>query len=304
MNYEAINRSILNKTELPKEIRQDTQLYEYLLNNKVAYFYAIELGNRQDSETVRVIDQADRYQRRYAKTLKLLDEVCKEKGYEYLLYKTYKFIPEMVDGDIDIIVREKDFQNFLNTFQTLGFECEEDEPGKGKCEKVGFSVIEPHTNISWRGGSHVSESFIWEKPIDVKVDGLVVKNVSLEIEATAIAAKILFEPSYLDLYSLLLLRYCLDEGINENLIYKNTTQPNLLKEVLEFCKDKAITPPYGKKWPLFLPVIRYIKLWTQNYIATKNHRIYVLHLVFYIYWNARYRINGKLPFTHHHEWQG
>jgi argonaute-like protein implicated in RNA metabolism and viral defense len=55
----------------------------------------------------------------FLKTLIELDRICKEQNIDYLLYKTHKYFDEVIGGDIDIIVKDEDFDRFLRVFSLL-----------------------------------------------------------------------------------------------------------------------------------------------------------------------------------------
>lgn len=300
MNRPAINHALLAGVDVNSgDVVRDDKFYAYLLNNKVAHYYATQLSKQKTQRDIELAQSFDVYEEKFVKTLSLVDRICKKQGIEYLLYKTYRFVPEVVDGDIDLIVRKSDFQKFLDAFEDIGFDCIEDEPGKGKCEKDGYNVVEPHVNVSWRGGGYLKEDFLWSNTIDVKVGGLDVKNVSLEVEVVAIAAKILFEPAYLDIYSLKLLQYCYEQNVDRNHMLEATMRPDMLEEVLRYCESFLNRDIIRTKMPAFLPPGMFFRLWTRNCIQSKDYKIYLLHSLFYVYWRVRYMTVSKLPFTHH-----
>lgn len=305
MNYSEINGALLQGRDIDSSlVNKDESFYTYLLNNKVAFYYASCVSKNSTATELAIITRGKKYQDKYEKSLKVIQKVCDDNGFKYLLYKTHKYIPEMVDGDIDLMVSTDDFWPFMKAFKKLGFVVEEDEPGKGKCEKDGYCVIEPHTNISWRGGGQLNSNFIWQNQRHVAVAGLNVSTVSYEVEVVAIIAKMLYEPAYLDIYSLKSLDYFYKDAIDEELIFKNAPHGDLLKPILKFCKTVQRKKEHSNNMPIFLPNLMYLRLWTRNLHRVKNWKIYLLHITFFFYWKYRYLITKKLPFTHHHDWWG
>src|SRR5690349_15376161 len=126
--FAAINKAILEGTDVPASTVKDEAFYEYLLNNKVAFYYASELSAKRTPAEEKMLQKGREVHAKYIKSLQIITEICQAKGFDYMLYKTYKYIPEVVDGDIDLLVRAEDFEPFLQAFAARGFATEEDEP--------------------------------------------------------------------------------------------------------------------------------------------------------------------------------
>jgi hypothetical protein len=296
MNYKEINEAILNDRDINEElVKKNDKFYQYLFNNKVAYFYSKYLSKNQTEKEKWIIKRGEELNKKYYKTLKLLKEICDENNIDFLLYKTYKQIPEVVDGDIDIFVKREDFYKFLEVFRKEGFKSVEDCLGKGKCTKEGCLVIEPHIGVSWRGDGYISEDFIWENLIDVCVkENLYVKSASFEVELISLISKVYFEPSYLDSYGLKQIK-ALVPRINLGKIYKNISFVKAFKYLMSFSEVESNF--INKKLPLFLDNVLYLKFWSKQAFP-KNLKIYFLHILFFFYWKYRYFICNKLPFNH------
>ncbi len=290
MNYKAINEAILNDMDIDSsKVEKTDEFYKYLFNNKVAYYYSKYLSKNKTDYEKRIIKTGDRLNSKYLKTLKLLVQVCKKNHIEFLLYKTHKYIPEVVDGDIDIFVRRKDFYKFLEVFKTEGFEVEEDEPGKGKCVKKSFCVIEPHINISWRGIVYINEDNIWNQSVPIRLNHLLINNCSPSIEMLSICGELFFSPEYIDLYTI----KKMNQLVNKKIHITGNELFNGFQNIIK--KSKPIF--VNSKLPYFISTMNLIKIIYPNVQIQDLIEINFKNL----YWKHRYRLNNKLPFAH--EWK-
>jgi len=289
MNYLEINKAILDGRDVDQAVvEKDDQFYKYLFNNKVAYYYSKYLSKNPNKKERWIIEKGEEINAQYVKTLSFLKEICDKNDISFLLYKTHKYIPEVVDGDIDIFVKKEDFHKFLRVIEGEGFKAVEDEPWKGKCVKKGYLIIEPHVSISWRNNVVLSPEYIWENPIGLDVDGIEVQNCSSAIELYGIVGELFFSPDYLDLltikkiaiFSIFELKELGDFG---NLIKLAYARMNLNKH--SGLKKKA--PFFNSTFFVFFKLIGRVKFSEVIEICFKN-----------IFWKYRYLIINKLPFTH------
>ncbi len=287
MNYKEINTAILGSKDInEKLVKKDEQFYRYLFNNKVAYYYATQLSKRQTEKEKWIIKRGNELNARYIKTLEFVRQVCDENNIEFILFKTHKVIPEVVDGDIDLIVHKKDFQKFLDIFSELGFNSVEDEPGKGKCVKEGCNVIEPHITISWRGNSYFDEKELWKYTKEVNINNKQYLVSSDNIETFIAIAQLFYEPEYIDLYTMFQLKA--SSTLIQSLPHHKQVQ---------FFIDN-VNQQRSVAFPVFAPLMLFMKLWTKELFVSKNLKTYLLHCIFYVYWRLRYKFIKKLPFTH------
>jgi len=287
MNYREINTAILKARDVDQRlVKKDDVFYKYLFNNKVAYYYASELSRNKTEKEQEIIKRGNELNAKYIKTLKYVKKICDKHGIKFILFKTHKIIPEVVGGDIDLIVKRKDFKYFLHIFSGLGFESVEDEPGKGKCFKEGFNVIEPHITISWRGISYFNEKKIWRhtKEININNEKYIIFDNSMEVYIAI--AQLFYEPEYIDLYTMIQLNN--GDGLIGRI-------PNAAK-VQKFINENK--KKYEQIFPIFAPVGLFADIWTRELFTSKNIKVYVLHWIFYIYWRMRYKFIKKLPFTY------
>lgn len=295
--------TIVNKAILDEEwaalhpFADDARLHTYLLNNRVAFLYAQNSHSQWAANICRIEESL---RAKYVNSLRLIKSVCTERSIDYLLYKTHFYIPQIPDGDIDLLVRAQDFDAFMSAFEERGFRVEVDEEGKGKCEHSDFSVIEPHINVSWRGAGRAAEDFLWRDVRQVEIDGESYNTASLEVELLSLAAKVVFEPAYLDLHSIKTITHLYETGVDEQAVLGNAVNMKAISEVLEFAT--AVIRKPDQKLPAFLPSSQYLRLWTLSSLKNSKPHIYFLHIIYFLYWKYRYAFRDKLPFTHHHEW--
>jgi hypothetical protein len=307
--YQKINNLFIKNSDLKIENLNSKNLSEidfssqknhkYLFNNRLVYPFLINLENvgPLSNQNKELLEKGKQKNKQYLKSLYKVYQLCKKNKIEFLLYKTHRFIPGVVDGDIDLIVKKEDFDKFLEVFRAEGFDCIEDEPRKGKCEKEGFLVIEPHIGISWRGQQYIDEKILWGKTFEINYQleniDFKVKNVSFEIETIAIFYNIFFEPNYLDLRSYLNLKYFQTKIDFNNLPIEKEIQKYIQNLLQEGFLEK-------KFFPLFAPFYLFLSQWTKVFFIKKkvSFKIYLLHIIFYCYWRLRYKLIQVLPYTH------
>lgn len=280
MNYKEINEAILNDRDINEDlVTKDDRFYKYLFNNKVAYYYAKRLSKRQTEKERWIIKRGEELNEKYYKSLDILKGICDTNNIDFSLYKTHKYIPEVVDGDIDIIVHKQDFHRFLTVFKNMGFECIEDESEKGKCIKAGYCIIEPHVNISWHSRIAVSGEHLWND-VYVHTNIYGVKNCSLLTEAQAIYGELLFSPEYLDLRTVKTI-YVLS---------KRLADADPINKLHQLARSYKI----NRKYPIFLSTYKlFTSIWSELSIYQ------IIEVLFKnLFWKYRYHIMNKLPFTH------
>ena len=109
MNYEEINSAIMEDRDINYSLVEKTEeFYQYLFNNKVAYFYANNLSTVSNETEKWIISKGKELNEKYYKTIKEIKRICDKHNIEWVLYKTHKYIDEVVDGDIDLFVKKED----------------------------------------------------------------------------------------------------------------------------------------------------------------------------------------------------
>jgi hypothetical protein len=294
MNYAHINDSILKGRDIdPLLVRKDHAFYTYLLNNKVAYYYAQELAGEKSETDQKILARGQAFNEQYFRACEAMAHICGQAGIEYLIFKTHRYIAGAVDGDIDVLVRDADFDRFLEVFRGEGFACVEDEPRKGKCEKDGYATIEPHVNISWRGNLFLEGEKAWGNTQKITYqNGTAITTASPDVELLAAAGELFFSPEYIDLF-----RLKSAEVLRAHAAYTGKAPDEPSQQLLDAylaILDHLSTRTLEHKLPHFLPLPtldRYIK----PAVSTRE-RLEILFKNFA--WKERYAVIDKLPFTH------
>jgi hypothetical protein len=297
MNYKIINNSIISGKDFLIGFKKDRKFYDYLFNNNVAYYYSKVISKDKNPIEEDIIKRGDKINQKYYKTLKLINLLCKKNNIPFLLYKTHKYIPEVVDGDIDLFVKEIDFYKFMRIFREEGFKCIEDEPKKGKCIKEGYCVIEPHINIGWRENLIINQKIIWNHFESIKIGGIKFKKCSRNLDIFSIFLELFWEPNYLKLYDLLVIK-----RVQNSKQISSLTNDIILRNQIDIIFNLLINNELLiKNLPFFLPNNYFINWWFK-YIALNNEKTFsfkIKHLIYFVYWKYRYKIINKLPFRHY-----
>lgn len=297
MNYKSINNLVifnLDEKLLPKK---DKYFYKYLLFNNVAYYFAKYISKDKTIIEKEIIRAGKLLDDKFVRTMELIHIVCEEKNIKILLFKTYKYIPEIVDGDIDLIIRKRDFNKFLVALRKKGFICWESEPLKASCEKEGFCKIEPRVHISFHGFKVLNDKDIWQKTDAVIIKNMTFQRTIREIDVLILLLNILYGPNYCKLY-----------------LYKillQTNQTNLMSLV----KDKGLKNDIAfllswlanediirKRFPVFLDTIQFVKWWFNRVLVNTHFRTTMKfkYLTFFLFSKYGYMFLNRLPFAH--EW--
>lgn len=295
MDYESINRAILNSRDVPKSIPRHKKFYDYLLDNNVAFYYCSHLSKQKNATDERIITAGNILNDKFLKTLKLISRVSKENRIKFLLFKTYKYIPEVVDGDIDIIISERDFHKFLKALEKIGFYCIENEPLKAFCKKEGYSNIEPRVNAEFHEIVILDEKRVWENVEQVKIQEIEVSKVTKEIDLLYLLSSILYGPNYLKLYLLMVYK--------KNDISKlfTLTTNNIIERDLKFLLRNLITDNIeNKRFPLFFGDINFAIWWFRRILPNSNLSLFVRlkQILFFFYSKYSYLFFNKLVFKH------
>jgi hypothetical protein len=282
--YTEINSAIIDWRDVSSDIFKDTTFYNYLLNNRVASYYCKNLSQTSNETEKAIISAGEERNSIFYKTLKELDKVCKLHNISYLLYKTHKYFDEVIGWDIDIIVKDEDFDRFLEVFSSLWWNCEEDEKRKWKCEKLWYIVIEPHVNISWNWLTFIHKDEMWNNTKDIVINWKIYNKTSLEIEKLSIYFKIIYWPEYLDLYDLKILNLKSLDLINIDLLW-------FKKIKNRFWNIHNIKRQYFPIFPGSFEVLVY-----NLSFLIKHKQFNKMMFIHNFYWKNRYKVNWKLPF--------
>lgn len=294
MNYKAINNTILNKVSLPQEVRQDKEFYNYLLQNNVSYYFSKQLAKPKIDYDMKIITSGESLNERYLKTLKLIDTICKKNHIKCLLFKTYKYIPEVVDNDVDLIVRENDFYKFIAACKENDFDCTEESNLKYRCIKKGYCKIEPRVNAEIHGIEIINKETIWKNSEIFRVNGTKMKKASKEIDVAYQLLSILYNPKYLRLYLLKVYR-----DIDKRKLVNVTNKA--IRRDLHFLQVKLLDNDLSnKRFPLFMRNVNFVLWWNERIIPSSSmkFRAKLKLLLYFFYSKYNYLIFNTLVFQH------
>lgn len=297
LDIKKINQSIISSKDMHGSIAKTPEFYEYLLNNDVGYYYSQCLSQKPTDMEKGVLKKGKEFNERYQRTLELLCDVCNQHKIEFLLFKTHKYIQEAVAGDIDIIVRSKDFHRFLNVFGKLGFSCEEDDVLKGNCQKSGFCKIEPRTNLSAHNIILMREKDVWKHAETVKIGNRDVQKTTKELDLFTLLLNILYGPNYLKLYLCVAL-----QQIDKARVLAVCPKPDIKRD-LEFLLGKISALDSSRTlFPYFLDNLSFIRFYVRRIAFGNSMSIIerVKHIAFFFYIKYKYQLIGDLHFKH--EW--
>lgn len=294
MNYRIINKAILSSQDVLQSIDRDNKFYDYLLNNGMAYYYSAYLSKDKNILDKRIIKAGNILNSKYINTLKIIDKICRENEINFLLFKSYKYFHEIVDNDIDLFIKEKDFHIFTKAFAKDGFKCFIKGPLQAECIKEGFCKIEPRVTFSFRGRVILKEERIWENQVAVNINGIKISKTSKEIDLLYLLLSILYTPNYLKLYLLKLFK---ESDVEKLYILSSNEQINqdikfLIKNLIEKAEEKHL--------PSFLGNINFIRWWYRRVFLSKD--IYLIKkttlILFFFYSKFSYIFFNKLVFKH------
>lgn len=286
--HQKIFTAVMENRAVDSSIIRDKKFYNYLLRNRVAYFYAQALSNKSNDFEKQIIKAGNKRNSLFYKTLEYLDDFCKKYNISYLLYKTYKHFWEVIGGDIDIIVSEKDFSLLMDWLSDVGWDCIEDEPWKWKCQKKWYITIEPHINISWNGNTFFSPHILFENIEEKCINHRQYRLVNIQYEILSIYLKILYEPEYLDLYDYKVLNEFWKNYDFSNIVDKhNVHYISWLKKKIETIQTDCIFPYFFSSSKIF--IVNLVNFYITWFF---NKRMFIHNF----YWKCRYVYNGKLPY--------
>ena len=206
--------------------------------NRVLYLFAHELiklleAKHQSSfieKLFQINNQGEIRLRRLDDTLGFVSTELEKHEVPYLVIKTDKYIP-YVTFDVDILVKEKDFEAVQRLFSTKGAKILPHhsllgrKPGKQvNCLKPGLLNIDIHTEVTWQGSDYVEPNLFWKNTRCLARRGVTFEVPSLEVEFLVNCAEILFERFYFHLQHLLSLREFCHQAMDWELIFEQTSR--------------------------------------------------------------------------------
>lgn len=291
MNYKAINASIISGVDVDDSVSKDSRFYKYLLNNKVAYYYSNNISKNSNKYEKSIIEKGNEYRSKYLASMKELTAIAEKHNIPFLVFKTHRYFDEVVDGDIDILVKERDFHKFLLVMKNYGYTSVEDEPLKGKCEKPGLLVIEPHVDISWKSRVYASGSKLWENSRVITYGGVHINCASSSTEMLAAAGELYYSPEYIDLFRIKTYQALSADAESGRMLEKDEMTKTYISCINRLIDDSShVFPVFLTNTQLYSEVSSHLSFFQNMEIVLKN-----------TYWRERYRVKKKLPFTH--DWE-
>lgn len=294
MNYNSIHNVLIFSRHISSVIK-NRQFYKYLLDNNVAYYYSQYISTKKNKYEKSIISAGEVLNNKYKNTVRLLKEICEKEKIDFLLFKTFKHIPEVVDGDIDIFIKEIDFSLFLVALEKRGFTCALEGTKKASCYKRGYSTIEPRTTISFHGNLIISESDIWKNTKEVVIDNMRLISTTEEIDIIFMFLNMFYGPNYIRLYTYLVFRKIDPKSLYD--LVKNQEAAKDLNCSLEILSSSDILK---RRFPVFPDNITFIKWWLKKIFMNSYVPFFIKikHLLFFYYAKYGYVFLGRLPFRH------
>lgn len=295
MNFGQINKAIVESVDIPGIVKKDRYFYEYLLINNVAYYYCKNISKTQNRYELSLLNKGKELNEKYVRTLTLIRKVCEENNIIFALFKTFKHVEEAVDGDVDIVVKEKDYHRFLRVLEENDFVCKEDAQLKACCEKEGYLKIEPRVNISFHNKQIFDQETIWNNIDQISIADMAINTTTQRFDALCLLLNVLYGPKYVGLYLNLLLKDFEPEDLLQNI------QDEDLKSDIMFSYNNLLgASDLEKKHPLFLSNIVFFLWWFRRIFFDNSYKFSdkLRHLLFFYYCKYKYFIFNSLHFQH------
>jgi len=268
--------------------------YKYLLINNLAYFY-VEFSKDNSNVAKKIIQSGNILNSKFEKTVDLICDILIKTKISAALFKTYKHIPEVVDGDIDLLLAKDDMGKFILSLTKKGFECVKESEGKYICKNKNYLKIEPRTNVSFGSKFIFDFDKIKNLLFSVTINNRNIDSTPSDIDVLYFILNFLYGPNYLRLY-----HYFLIESVDFKRLIFLARQFGVRKEILFFklMLDKKISK--SRKFPIFLSDFEYLNFFIRFISLNRDFNfIYkVRHLVFFFFLKYKYLIFGKLHFRH------
>jgi len=204
--------------------------------NRVLYLFARNLAEMPTAQhppallerLQKITTQGEIRLRRLGDTLEFVTSELEQHKVPYLVIKTDKYIP-YVTFDVDLLVREEDFDAVQRLFSAKGVEILPHssllgrKPGKQmNCLKPGLLNIDLHTEITWQGSDYIEPVLFWQNTRRLTRHGVTFDVPSLEVEFMVDCAEVLYERFYFHLLHLLSLRKFCRQSMDWELIFEHT----------------------------------------------------------------------------------
>ena len=209
---------ILHKLIVEKETKNDYQvdMFLFLINatqNRMLYYFAEQFRNDcvpEMSEILKdIYEEGKDLLRSKKKTLNLISEIAQALGMDYRTPKSCRNYP-YINADIDLLVKEKDYENWIKEFEKRQFIRGEHKTFmktdvmQNILKRRGFYKIDITTQFNWQQRQYFDTKFIWEES----------READFLINLGAIA----FKRMSFNLLDILYLKNMLHEGLDTDIL--------------------------------------------------------------------------------------
>ncbi len=115
----------------------------------------------------------------FQSTIALLNEISRRTGIEYILIKNSSVI-ENVPRDVDILVREQDFGQFIELLTRHGLKLVSKNIAEISLRKPGLMRIDIYARIHYLGRDFLDERLLWESRANSSTHGIVHPSLAPE----------------------------------------------------------------------------------------------------------------------------
>ena len=168
-----------------------------------------------------IISEGEKQLYTLSATLDFISTTLPAAGIDYLVVKTYKYVP-YITFDVDLLVRPEQYEATKLIFAQEGFSILK-HPGESfrkqcNCERDDLLRIDLHQGFYWQQFTYLDEDLIWKQPIYRKMRTIKIPTPSLEIEVLLNIVHLLFERRYVTLLDLIYFQKAIDEGFRWEVI--------------------------------------------------------------------------------------
>jgi len=250
-------------------------------------------------------------------TLAFLEATLPAVGIDYLVVKTYKYVP-YVTFDVDVLVRPEQFDYAKRTFAEKGLSILK-HPGESfrkqsNCEREDLLRIDLHQGFYWQGFSYLDTDLVWEQPVHRQIGDIRTPTPSVEVEVLLNIVHLLYERRYVTLLDLIYFRRAFQEGCHWEMIQAQARKYGwgrslqslraTLNSLTEYVWDTEIAGPKARlpantRLPYMIPLWQVWGFFFEKARAARS--IPWFDFAYYHFATARYYLTGRarLPFYLH-----
>jgi hypothetical protein len=303
-----------NKSDLDDLLRRAS-------HNRVLYIMAqnlLRIGPAPWEVTLQdVVLEGEKRLNKLSDTLVFLASTLPTVGIDYLVVKTYRYVP-YVTFDVDVLVWPEQFENTKQVFAKERLAILK-HPGESvrkqsNCERKDLLRIDLHQGFYWQGFSYLDADLAWQDPVYRQIEGIEAPIPSIEVEVLLNIVHLLYERRYVTLLDLIYFRQASQEGCRWEIIQTQARKYGwehslqnfraILNSLTERVWDTEIAGPKAKlptktNLPYMIPPWQVWGFFFEKARATRS--IPWFDFAYYHYATARYYLTGqaRLPFYLH-----